>query len=36
VKLLVQSNRVLSVGNTCHVSLSINTDNGKLHYRGHS
>ena len=27
VKLLVQSNLVLSVGNTCHVSLSINTDN---------
>ena len=27
VKLLVQSNLVLSVGNTCHVSLSISTDN---------
>ena len=27
VQLLVQSNLVLSVGNTCHVSLSINTDN---------
>ena len=36
VKLLVQSNLVLSVGNTCHVSLSINTDNAKLHCRGHS
>ena len=32
----VQSNLVLSVGNTCHVSLSINTDNAKLHCRGHS
>ena len=29
-------NLVLSVGNTCHVSLSINTDNAKLHCRGHS
>ena len=36
VKLLVQSNLVLSVGNTCHVSLSINTDNAKLHCREHS
>ena len=36
VKLVVQSNLVLSVGNTCHVSLSINTDNAKLHCRGHS
>ena len=36
VKLLVQSNLVLSVGNTGHVSLSINTDNAKLHCRGHS
>ena len=36
VNLLVQSNLVLSVGNTCHVSLSINTDNAKLHCRGHS
>ena len=36
VKLLMQSNLVLSVGNTCHVSLSINTDNAKLHCRGHS
>ena len=35
VKLLVQSNLVLSVGNTCHVSLSINTDNAKLHCRGY-
>ena len=36
VKLLMQSNLVLFVGNTCHVSLSINTDNAKLHCRGHS
>ena len=36
VKLRVQSNLVLSVGNTCHVSLSINTANAKLHCREHS